>query len=157
MSRVLIVGYGNPMCGDDGLGWYAAHHLESLPWTQGMTVIWKHQLNPELAEIVSQVDLAIFIDARWGEKPGEIVFQSITRDEKLSGYFFTHHVELATLLTYAQEVYGHCPESIMVSISGREFGFSQRLSDPVVAVLPELWELLKAVITANEKALSPDA
>jgi hydrogenase maturation protease len=69
MARVLIVGYGNPLRGDDGLGWHAAEALRAaLPEAEILAV---HQLTPELAEDASRAELVIFLDAAETGAPGE--------------------------------------------------------------------------------------
>ena len=58
MTQVLIVGYGNPLRCDDGLGWCAAEALSrSLPFPETEIVIC-HQLAPELADNLRYADLA---------------------------------------------------------------------------------------------------
>ncbi len=151
MPHVLMVGYGNPLRGDDGLGWAAAEYLAAQPWTEGIEILVEHQLNPELAEIVSQADLAIFIDACWGEQPGQIVVKCVMPNECLPVQSFTHHVDVATLLTYARDLYGHSPEAIMVTVTAQDFGFQQQLSAPVAAALPVLWERIESIVAVSEK------
>lgn len=68
--KVLIVGYGNPLRRDDGVGWYAAQRLSHELSGEQAEVIACHQLMPELAERISQTDLVIFIDAAVGTSPG---------------------------------------------------------------------------------------
>ena len=60
MRRSLVVGVGNPLREDDGVGWHLA---EALAQT-GVPTHTCHQLLPELAAELSQVDLVLFVDAR---------------------------------------------------------------------------------------------
>ena len=62
MARALIIGYGNPLRGDDGLGWRAAEQLAEIIPQSEAEVIACHQLTPELAEPISRARLVIFID-----------------------------------------------------------------------------------------------
>jgi hydrogenase maturation protease len=64
MPRILIIGYGNPLKSDDGLGWHAAQELSRELTPPGVKVIRAHQLTPELAEEASTAELVLFIDAR---------------------------------------------------------------------------------------------
>ena len=64
---VLVVGYGNPLRGDDGIGWHAAHHLATDPRLvgvgvgQGSLTLGDHlsttleQALPDLVEVVAQL------------------------------------------------------------------------------------------------------
>ena len=62
MSKVLVIGYGNTLRGDDAAGVKAAelisrHHPE-------FEYIYLHQLVPELAEQIAERDFVFFIDAQ---------------------------------------------------------------------------------------------
>ena len=30
MPKILVIGYGNPLCGDDGVAWHVVEALEAL-------------------------------------------------------------------------------------------------------------------------------
>ena len=70
-TTVLVIGCGNPLRGDDGLGWRAAAALRPCP-PPGTTIITCHQLLPELAELLSRAALVILIDASAADPPGLI-------------------------------------------------------------------------------------
>lgn len=63
MAHTLIIGYGNPLRGDDGLGWHVAQRLAAVLPQHRARIEVCHQLTPELAEPISRADLVIFIDA----------------------------------------------------------------------------------------------
>ena len=44
---VLVVGYGNALRTDDGVGWHAAERLADDPRLADATVIAVHQLTPD--------------------------------------------------------------------------------------------------------------
>ena len=69
-AGVLVVGYGNPLCGDDGVGWHAAGLLASDPRLDGVRVVTHHQLAPELATDVSRASLVVLVDASTDGDPG---------------------------------------------------------------------------------------
>ena len=71
-TGVLIVGYGNPLRSDDGVGWHAAETLAADPRLEGAHVLTVHQLPPELAVELGEATLAVLVDARMGEPPGSI-------------------------------------------------------------------------------------
>ena len=141
MRRVLVVGYGNPLRGDDGLGWHAAEALRPvLPEAEILTV---HQLTPELAEPASRADLVIFLDAAEGGAPGE------WREEPAGGppdasRAFTHHITPPTLIAAAGTLYGHAPEAVLFSMTGESFDFREGLSATVARALPAMVEAAAA-------------
>jgi len=133
MPNVLIVGYGNPLRGDDGVGWHAAERLRGMVRDPGVEILVLHQLTPELMETISRADRVIFIDACEGEVPGEIqertVFPAGTRAA------FTHHLTPASLLAGAKALYGQAPAAKLLTVTGADFSVSDQLSPAVSTVL----------------------
>jgi hydrogenase maturation protease len=72
MARVLIIGFGNPLRGDDGFGWHAAQRLCERLGSPDVQVIACHQLTPELAEDIGAAERVLFIDAARDLPSGEI-------------------------------------------------------------------------------------
>ncbi|MFI5043071.1 MAG: hydrogenase maturation protease, partial [Acidimicrobiales bacterium] len=69
---VLVIGYGNTLRSDDGVGWHAAALLAEDPRLAGVEVLAVHQLTPELALDMSRATLVILIDAGADDPPGAI-------------------------------------------------------------------------------------
>ena len=65
-ARSLVIGIGNPLRGDDGIGWRLAARLPARP---GLAVRCRQQLTPELAADLAVVDRLLLLDA-W-VAPGE--------------------------------------------------------------------------------------
>jgi hydrogenase maturation protease len=76
MPGTLIIGYGNPLRGDDGLGWQVAGELAKCVDAL-ISAVAVQQLTPELAEPVSDADLVIFVDASCHGEPGSWRCESI--------------------------------------------------------------------------------
>jgi len=112
--KVLIIGYGNPLRGDDAVGPLVASRL-------GGVVV--HQLNPELAEPLAAAGLAIFIDAQHDLSPGAVEISPIEGSRVL-----THHCTPAYLVQLARDVYGRAPHTVVVGIGPESFEWGARLS-----------------------------
>lgn len=135
MARVLIVGYGNPLRGDDGLGWHAAEALRAtLPEAEILAV---HQLTPELAEDVSRAELVIFLDAAETGVPGGWRCRGVAA-EAAGAQAFTHHVTPASLIAASRLLYGHAPPAQLFTMTGELFDYREGLSETVAAALPEM-------------------
>jgi hydrogenase maturation protease len=63
--RVLIVGIGNPWCTDDGFGPAVIEQLDAQADVHDSRCCHRavHQLMPELAAELTDVDLVVFVDA----------------------------------------------------------------------------------------------
>jgi hydrogenase maturation protease len=133
---VLILGYGNPLRGDDAMGPIAAERLGGLA---------VHQLTPELAERIAEADAVIFLDADATLPPGEI---SVTPIEPAEVQL-THHAAPAGLLHLARTVYGVAPKAWLIGMGGEDFDLREGLS-PAAAHAVE-----RAVEAAAGLALTP--
>jgi hypothetical protein len=68
----LIVGYGNSLRSDDGVGWHTAGLLAGDPRLAGARVLARHQLLPELAADVGRASLVVLVDAATQGAPGSV-------------------------------------------------------------------------------------
>lgn len=71
-ARVIAIGYGNTLRSDDGAGQKVAEILASwhLPQMRSISV---HQLTPELAALLAEVELAIFVDVYQVEAQSQLI------------------------------------------------------------------------------------
>jgi hydrogenase maturation protease len=134
VQRILVVAYGNPLRSDDGLAWHVAEELSRLDLPEGVEIVTRHQLTPELAQAVSEASYVLFLDAARPGVPGEIVSTQI-RPQKQSSVF-THEFSPASILGAAKELYGHCPEALALSLVGECFDHGEGLSAKVKESLP---------------------
>jgi hydrogenase maturation protease len=135
-SRLLIIGYGSPLRGDDGIGWRVADRLATLAG-DAANVLTVHQLTPELAEPISKADLVIFIDACYTGQPGSWTCETICLDRE-SPEAFTHYFTPANLLGYANAIFGAEPKALLISVAGASFDCGDQLSPDVAAIVPEI-------------------
>ena len=135
-DRLLIIGYGNPLRGDDGVGWRIADQLAKFVG-ESAEVLAVHQLTPELAEAISEVDLVIFVDASYGGEPGTWTCEAIGPNPDAPDSF-THHSTPANLLSYARAVFKASPKALLISVAGGSFDCGEELSSGVTAIVPEI-------------------
>ncbi len=134
-NRVLVIGYGNPMRGDDGFGGHAIARLLQEEFGDNVTIIERHQLGLELAEDLSATDFVIFLDIHLSDTVGEQMCKRIAVDNTIP-ITFSHHLTPGTLLACTQAIYGTLPQAILISVGSNLFDHSSHLS-PVVAALVE--------------------
>ncbi|MBX3000369.1 MAG: hydrogenase maturation protease [Caldilineaceae bacterium] len=142
--NTLVLGYGNPLRGDDGVGWQAAILVAKALEGQ-VDVLARHQLTPELAETLSEVDRVIFIDAACEGTPGQVCCRPLACQWS-EGQSFTHHVAPADLLATAGALYGHAPAGYLITVNGDSFGYTEALSSVVTDALPEVLEQVRQIL-----------
>jgi hydrogenase maturation protease len=135
-TNLLIIGYGNPLRGDDGIGWRVADQLAALTG-DAATVLTVHQLTPELAEPISKADLVIFVDACYAGQPGSWTCETIRPDQE-SPAAFTHYFGPANLLGYAKAIFDAKPSALLISVAGASFDCGDQLSPAVAGIIPEI-------------------
>jgi hydrogenase maturation protease len=142
MPHTLIIGYGNPLRGDDGIGIRAAELLageggENPPLPHGVEVIACPQLSVELAAAITEAERLILMDATAVGEPGALTEQLLAPLIPSSNSL-SHHLDARGLLAAAQILYGKAPPTTLFTISGRDFDYGETLSPPVAAALPGL-------------------
>ena len=91
-----------------------------------LTVESCYQLAMEHAEQVANFDVVIFADA---DLRGPEPYRFERLQPSIEAEFTTHHVEPATLLGLARDLFGATPDGYVLGIRGYEFNdFGERLS-----------------------------
>lgn len=145
MATTLVIGYGNSTRGDDGIGWVAAERLAEEMLDSDVRILARQQLALELAVELNEADRVILIDAVRGGSAGRV---RVERVEPTSSPAepFSHQLDSAILVECTRLLYGHCPETWLVSVAGESFEFSDQLSAPVAAALPMVLARVRELI-----------
>jgi hydrogenase maturation protease len=152
-NRVLIIGYGNPLRGDDALGWELAGRLAATIRDETVEVLAVSQLTPELSALISEVELVIFIDASLVGQPGSWKCQTVDPNPR-SSPVLGHHLTPMSLLGYAQAIYKVSPRTLLVSVAGNSFDCRQELTPCIAAALPAVEQFVRRQIAAVSEGSS---
>ena len=144
--RALVIGYGNPLRQDDGVGWHVAARLRRSSTSEPGRSSRCHQLTPELAEPISRAERVVFVDAREGGRPGRVAFEPVDRTPSSAPRAFSHHVSPTLLLALAAELYGARPDAWTVAIGGAAFGYGTELSKPARAAVEPAAEKVRGLL-----------
>ena len=150
ISKALIVGYGNPLRGDDGIGQAVARALASESAIDGAEIIACHQLMPELSESLAAVGLAVFVDAAAGLRPGSVVVNKTQGSSALTSGL-VHHVDPGALLFLARTLYGQAPEAFLVTVGAETFELRETLSASVAAALPVVVATVRRLVLEYQR------
>ena len=144
-AGVLVVGYGNPLRGDDGIGWHAARLLATDIRLAGARVLTLHQLLPELAEDVVRASLVVLVDASTQGEPGSLSVRRIEPRPATPGTW-SHQLHPETLAGLAKELYGAAPPMVLVSVAAGSFAEGDGLSGALGRALPEVVEAVAGLV-----------
>ncbi|HZP58987.1 MAG TPA: hydrogenase maturation protease [Opitutaceae bacterium] len=121
---LLVIGYGNVLRRDDGVGPRVADAVEALH-LPGVRTLVCQQLSPEHAEAVAQAQTVIFVDAAV-DAPAEVQLRKLEPGE--STQLMAHAADPRTMLALARDVFGHAPEAWWLTIPAVKLGFGEDLS-----------------------------
>ena len=121
---LLVIGYGNTLRGDDGVGPKVAEAVAALA-LPGVHAMACPLLTPELAEAVSQAQVVIFVDAAV-DAPREVQRRKL--EPAASSQIMAHAASPATLLALARDVFGHAPEAWWLTIPVEDLGIGEEFS-----------------------------
>ncbi|MBO9308211.1 MAG: hydrogenase maturation protease [Chloroflexi bacterium] len=145
----LVIGIGNTLRGDDGVGAAVAQQLAAQQHLPDLRVIACHQLTPELTALISQAEQVIFVDASANLSAGEVKVIPLELDladlENVRS-LTTHDWAPAALLMAAKALYGAQPRSALVVIGAQHFEHCEQLSESVRRALPCATQLILSLL-----------
>ena len=148
MPQVLVIGYGNPLRGDDGLGWTVAAELFRQNRSTALQVLPCHQLTPELASTIQEADTVIFVDAARDGTPGDC--RCVELQPGSVSPTLAHDLTPSALLALTCELFGVCPPAYLLTVCGEDFGPGNTLSEAVQRGIPELKTRLHRMIEQRQ-------
>jgi len=107
-AGLLVIGYGNTLRRDDGVGPRVADAIAALA-LPGVCALACPLLTPELADPVSRASVAIFVPAGTSQ-------------------IMAHAASPATLLALARDVFGHAPAAWLLTIPAEDISIGEELS-----------------------------
>lgn len=132
MSETLVIGYGNPLRRDDGVGPEVVRRLGDRP---GVKAVEAHQLLPEHIEAAATADHVILVDAAVDLPPGEIRCDEVVASGDRSRTMDLHELSPLGLVAAAAAVYGRSPPTWLVRIGVEDVALGEGLSPAVAAAV----------------------
>jgi hydrogenase maturation protease len=138
---LLVIGYGNTLRGDDGVGPRVAEAVGALR-LPGVQVLICQQLSPEHAEPISRADTVVFVDAAV-DAPREVQLRPLAPGA--STQLMAHAADPRTMLALARDVFGHAPRAWWLTIPAEQLGFGETLSAAAQRGLAAALERIQAL------------
>ena len=120
----LVIGYGNTLRGDDGVGPRAAAAIGDLQLPGVRTLICP-LLTPELADPISRAGTVIFVDAAV-DAPKEVQWRKLEPNE--TSQLMAHAADPRTMLALARDVFGRVPAAWWLTIPAVDLDFREDFS-----------------------------
>jgi len=146
LKRISVVGVGNPLMRDDGIGVHMVRYLEKLGLPEGVELIDGGTHSYDLLDIFAEADIVIVVDAiQAGGEPGTIYRAPLdeldlkpNRDTatSLHDINFVEAVHMLRLM-------GYDPQFIVFGVQPKEIFLDLELSPEVADKVPRLAELIQ--------------
>ncbi len=149
-GRVAIIGVGNLLMGDDGVGIHVARELEKIDLPANVDVYDAMTNSFMVLEYMDGAEKAIIIDAyKGGRKPGSIY--RIRFDPEALRYadrveLSLHDMDFIDALNSGREAYTYPGEIIILGVEPERVSLNTELSPTLKKAMPEIIKTVLAEI-----------
>lgn len=123
-TRLLVIGYGNTLRGDDGVGPRVAEAVDAMKLPGVRTLICQ-QLSPEHAAPIALADTVVFVDAAV-DAPHEVQLRRL--EPNSTSQLMAHAADPRTMLALSRDVFGHVPRAWWLTIPAERLDFNEELT-----------------------------
>jgi hydrogenase maturation protease len=155
MKGVLVLGLGNPLLGDEGIGVRVVEELKGLELPDGVTVAEGGTAGLGLMGLMEGYQQVIIVDAAdMGHAPGHLVrftppqVQFKTAEAPLS----LHQLGLGEVLTLAEALEVAPAELVIIGIQPGQVEVGAGLSPEVEGTIPQIIKIILGELDANGAA-----
>jgi len=148
-KTILVLGVGNLLMGDDGVGIHVVRELEGMKWPPNVRIEDGGMGGVTLISLWEDADYVILIDAADMRKPAGacVVFspedvRSVKKDDRFS----LHHTDLLGLLDLMRTVSLKTPLVRVIGVQPQEIEWRDQLSETVRCKIPAIISLVQEEI-----------
>ena len=153
--KTLVVGLGNPILGDDGVGWVVAEEVKKqLPPGSAVDVDCLSLGGISLMERLIGYERAILVDAFISDQQeGSVIVAELGELPNYSAFHLTsaHDMSLQNALEMGRRLGAVLPAEVtVVGVSASHvYDFSEELSPPVREAVPKMVTIVVELLTQN--------
>lgn len=152
LDRVLVLGIGNYLMGDEGVGVHAIHALSKLDLPENIDILDGGTGSFDLMPILAKYPTVIFVDATMdGRMPGtvNVIYPKFAAD--FPTVLSAHDVGLKDMID-ALEFKGELPKIILVTVTIYDMiPMTIKLTDEVQKSIPSLTTKILEIIEEMKK------
>lgn len=148
-EKIIIIGYGNCLRNDDGLGPAIVDEIcrQKSDSCENLNFRVIPQLDVSMAFDLSMSSLAIFVDARDDDDETLVKVAEILPPLDTGNlYHTTHTMKISDLLGITQSVYGKCPRCFAVMPKGFDFQMGTDFSEKGKMAFSQSLEKIEALL-----------
>jgi len=146
--RKFVLGIGNVLLGDEGVGCHVVHALEGIPLPD--VKIIDGGTCPDAFQLLEDADKLVIVDAvKGGGTPGQIYrfhLEDITLEQK--PFLSLHDVGLVDNLMLMQ-LWRNIGEAVIIGVEPREINWGLELSPELREKMPQIIETILAELSTS--------
>lgn len=149
MKRIMVMGIGNVLMQDDGVGVHVIRHLEELDLPPQVELVDAGTHSYDLLDYFSQADICIVVDAMHaGGKPGTVYRAPLEElgMEPNPNIHSLHEISFAEAM-YMLQLEGYNPQVLVYGVEPHTVDLGLELTPVVAAQLPFILEMIQKDIT----------
>jgi hydrogenase maturation protease len=151
-KRVVILGVGNLLLSDEGVGVHVANKLMEMDLPEGVEVYEGGTDGFRLMSVVTGADRLVVVDAvKGGGEPGAIYRFDVKDAPSMPDSYKTsvHQIGILEVIHFSEFVgKGKTPEATIIGIEPKSLEMSMELTPEVAAKVPKVIELVLDVAKA---------
>jgi hydrogenase maturation protease len=143
-QKVVILGVGNLLLSDEGVGVHVANELMKLELPPEVTVVEGGTDGFRLIDIITEADRLIVVDAvKGGATPGSIYRFDINEVHSCPSGFKTsvHQIGILEVINLSGLI-GKTPHTTVIGVEPKSLEISMELSPEIKAKIPRIIELV---------------
>jgi hydrogenase maturation protease len=147
--KTLVLGLGNPILRDDGVGCHVANELEKIVDQHQITVVSASMAGLDILDTMAGYDRVIIIDAiKTGAQAGRIYRMGLSDFAATRHTSSVHDINLATAVYLGRRIGLALPkEFIIFAIEAKDVtSFSEECTPPVKNAIPNCVDMILQVL-----------
>lgn len=149
--RTAVIGLGNPLRGDDGVGPRVIEELHRRGLPAGVVAIDGGNAGLDLLDELEKWERVIIVDAaELGLEPGSFVRFTADEIEFQDNSFSSHSASLGEVLLLAQALGRQLPQIVVFGVQPADMGWREGLSQAVEAAVPALSEAVLGELSHSQ-------
>ncbi|AOT71634.1 hydrogenase maturation protease [Geosporobacter ferrireducens] len=155
MKKTAVVGIGNILLKDDGVGIHILKHIEEAAWSNEVLLVDGGTCIFDLLDVFLKHEKVVIVDSvKGGHAPGTIY--RLTPEELgnfVKATTSLHDVQVLDLLQNVNHM-GYFPKVMIIGIEPEEICFDLNLSKTIKRQLPRMIEILRTEILEEKSEKS---
>jgi hydrogenase maturation protease len=150
-KRILVLGVGNLLLSDEGVGVHVAQRMMTMAMPPEVQVVEGGTDGFGLVNVITEADRMILIDAvRGGGQPGSIYRFEIEDCPPYPDIFKTsvHQISILEVINLSSLI-GSTPRTTIIGIEPACVEMGMELSPPVAAKIPKIIQMIEEEVEAS--------